>query len=523
LVDLLAAHDRSTDLKRQFPSWPSWTLSARQLCALDLLVTGALSPLRGFMGRGDYEAVTQTGRLSDSTLWPVPIVMDVDDATARMTEKHGALVLRDEEGRALAALHVDDVWTLSGRSGPCLGGRVEAIERPIGYDFPALRRTPAQVRADLEARAKTDVLGYHPVGPLHRADVEETCSMLDEIDGHLLLLPIVGPVRPGDIDHYVRVRCYQAALRAYPADRATLALLPLAPVLESVAPAGPSATLCRAIVARNFGCTHTVGGTDEEDRLLTQHESELGVRSVRAREMVFVPARDQFVRADRVEPNTPVSRFTSADLAVAFERGEAVPGWFSFPDVLAELRRVHVPRTKQGFTVFFTGLSGAGKSTIANVLAVRLSEIGGRVVSLLDGDLVRRHLTSELGFSKAHRDLNVNRIGFVASEVTRCGGAALCAAIAPYDEARRGVRTMIHKSGGFVLVHVATPIGVCEARDRKGLYAKARAGTLEHFTGISDPYEVPTDAEIVIDATNTTPDAAADRIIAWLTTERYLS
>jgi sulfate adenylyltransferase len=518
LVDLLAADERSADLRRQFRSWPSSTLSARQLCSLELLITGAFSPLRGFMGRRDYDAVTQTGRLSDSTLWPVPIVMDVDDATARMTEQHGALVLRDEEGRALAALHVDDVWTPSGASRVCIGGRVEAIERPIGYGFPALRRTPAQVRADLESRAQTDVLGYHPVGPFHRADVEETCSMLDEIDGHLLLLPVVGPVRPGDSDHYVRVRCYQAAPRAYPANRVTLALLPLAPVLESGACSAAHATLCRAIVARNFGCTHAVRGADQED----QYDAELGIKAVRARAMAFVPARQRFVRADRLEPDTTVARFSSSDLAAAFENGDPVPDWFSFPDVLAELRRVHVPRGRQGFTVFFTGLSGAGKSTIANVLAVRLSEIGGRVVSLLDGDLVRRHLTSELGFSKAHRDLNVRRIGFVASEVTRCGGAALCAAIAPYDEARRGVRAMIQASGGFVLVHVATPISICEARDRKGLYAKARAGTLEHFTGISDPYEVPTDAEIVIDATNTTPEAAADRIIAWLTTERYL-
>jgi sulfate adenylyltransferase len=335
--------------------------------------------------------------------------------------------------------------------------------------------------------------------------------------------------KPGDVDHYTRVRCYQSVLQAYPHGMAKLALLPLAMRMG-----GPREALWHAIIRRNHGCTHLVVGRDhagpgrdsagkpfygpyDAQALLEANQDAIGMRMVPSREMVYLPAQQKYVAEDAVPSGATVARLSGTELRQLLTRGEPIPEWFSFPSVVRELRRTHPPRSRQGFTVFFTGLSGAGKSTIANILLVRLLADGGRPVTLLDGDLVRQHLTSELGFSKAHRDLNVQRIGFVASEITRHGGVAICAAIAPYDDARRKVRSMIEPAGGYLLVHVATPLAVCEARDHKGLYAKARAGVLQQFTGISDPYESPADADIVLDGSATAPDMASERILQELT------
>jgi sulfate adenylyltransferase len=345
----------------------------------------------------------------------------------------------------------------------------------------------------------------------------------------------VGTTKPGDVDHYTRVRCYQAVQRAYPPGSVALALLPLAMRM-----AGPREALWHAIIRRNYGCTHLIVGRDhagpgrdaqgvgfygpyDAQELLKMHEGEIGVQMIPSREMVYVPEWQQYVPDDSVPAGVRVWSVSGTELRRLLTRGDAIPDWFTFPDVIRELRRAHPPRSRQGFTVFFTGLSQAGKSTIANVLSVRLLEHGGRPVTLLDGDLVRRHLTSELGFSKAHRDLNIQRIGYVAAEITRHGGVAICAAIAPYDAMRRSVREMVEVVGGFVLVHVATPLDVCERRDRKGLYAKARAGVLTEFTGISDPYEAPTDADIIVNAAETSPEDAAAQILELLSGRGYVA
>jgi sulfate adenylyltransferase len=338
----------------------------------------------------------------------------------------------------------------------------------------------------------------------------------------------VGLTKPGDVDHFTRVRCYEKVLRQYPEQTTALSLLPLAMRM-----AGPREALWHAIIRRNYGCTHLIVGRDhagpgndssgrpfygayDAQELFAQHQEELGVTMVPFRNLVYSQGRAQYVPEDEVEAGEQVLNLSGTELRRRLQQGLEIPDWFTFPEVAEELRRTHPPRHKQGFTVFFTGLSGSGKSTIANALVVKLLELGGRPVTLLDGDVVRKHLSSELGFSREHRDLNIQRIGYVASEITKNGGIAVCAPIAPYARTRARVREMIEPLGGFIEVHVATPLEVCEARDRKGLYAKARAGILKEFTGISDPYEAPEDPELRIDTAELTPDLAAHRILVKL-------
>ena len=339
---------------------------------------------------------------------------------------------------------------------------------------------------------------------------------------------------PGDVDHYTRVRCYQALLPHYPQHTVELALLPLAMRMG-----GPREALWHGIIRKNYGCTHFIIGRDhagpgnrsdgkpfygpyDAQELFREHEAELGMEMVPFRLMVYLEDRDAYAPVDEVPEGARTLEISGTDLRDRLATGREIPEWFTFPEVASELRRTHPPRHRQGFTVFFTGLSGAGKSTVANVLLVKLLEIGGRPVTLLDGDIVRKNLSSELGFSKPHRDLNIRRIGFVASEITKNGGIAICAPIAPYEATRREVREQVAPGGGFVLVHVATPLAVCEQRDRKGLYAKARAGILKEFTGISDPYEEPTDADLVLDTTLLTPEEAAQAVLLHLEREGYV-
>jgi sulfate adenylyltransferase len=369
---------------------------------------------------------------------------------------------------------------------------------------------------------------------MHRAHQELTLRAAKEHDAHLLIHPVVGMTKPGDVDHYTRVRCYQALLKRYPSDTVALSLLPLAMRMG-----GPREAVWHAIIRKNFGCTHLIVGRDhagpgsdsngnpfygpyDAQELLREFEEELGVSMVPFRLMVYSGDDDAYMPIDEVPEGKKTLSISGTELRERLASGASIPEWFTYPEVVAELRRSHPPKDKQGFTVFFTGLSGSGKSTVANALMVKLLEIGGRPVTLLDGDLVRRNLSSELGFSKEHRDLNIQRIGFVASEITKHGGIAICAPIAPYDRIRKVVRENVESSGGFILVHIATPLEVCEQRDRKGLYAKARAGIIKEFTGISDPYEVPDDAELVIDTTDITPEEAAKIVLDRLASEGHL-
>ncbi len=557
-MDLLVDEERANELKRGSRDWPSWDLTPRQLCDVELLLGGGFSPLRGFLGRDDYAGVCERMRLADDTLWPIPITLDVPDDVAGRLEVGGRLALRDAEGVMLAVLHVEEVYRpdrmaeaqavygTTDRTHPgvahllddthpnYVGGRLEGIHLPVHYDFPPLRRTPAQLRAEFVELGWRHVVAFQTRNPMHRAHQELTLRAAKEAEANLLVHPVTGVTKPGDVDHYTRVRCYQALMPRYPRYTALLSLLPLAMRM-----AGPREAVWHAIIRKNYGCTHFIVGRDhagpgadgngipfygpyDAQALLRKHEAELGVQMVPFRMMVYLQDQDQYVPEDEVPEGSRVASISGTELRRRLADGRELPEWFTFPEVARELRRSHPARAKQGFTVFFTGLSGSGKSTIANALMVKLLEMGGRPVTLLDGDLVRKHLSSELGFSKEHRDLNIHRIGFVAAEITKNGGIALCAPIAPYAAVRRDVRAMVSRGGGFTLVHVATPLEVCEQRDRKGLYAKARAGIIKEFTGISDPYEEPEDAEVVIDTTTTSPDEAAQEIILYLERQGYI-
>ncbi len=559
LVDLLVGPRRATELQDESRPWPSWDLTPRQLCDLELLANGGFSPLRGFMARADYESVRDRMRLADGTLWTMPITLDVAEAVATSLVPGSMLALRDPEGVMLAALHVEEVWTadrvaeaeavfgttnhehpgvatLLERSHPYLvGGRIEAIHLPAHYDFRSLRLTPAELRAEFARLGWSRVVAFQTRNPMHRAHQELTSRAARETGANLLIHPVVGMTKPGDVDHYTRVRCYQSILATYPPRMAKLSLLPVAMRMG-----GPREAVWHAIIRKNYGCTHFIVGRDhagpgsdssgrpfygpyDAQELLRRHEDELGVEMVPFQNMVYVQELDRYFPEDQVPARATVLNLSGTELRRRLQRGADIPRWFSFPEVARELQRTHPPRTRQGFTVFFTGLSGSGKSTTANVLLVKLLERGGRPITLLDGDLVRKHLSSELGFSKEHRDINIRRIGFVASEITKNGGVAICAPIAPYASVRREVRAIIEPSGGFVLVYAATPLEVCEQRDRKGLYAKARAGLIPRFTGISDPYEPPEDAEVVLHTEKMSPEQAADLVIQHLEVEGFLA
>ncbi|MCZ6476521.1 MAG: bifunctional sulfate adenylyltransferase/adenylylsulfate kinase, partial [Gammaproteobacteria bacterium] len=409
-----------------------------------------------------------------------------------------------------------------------LGGRLYGVEAPNHYDFKHLRDSPAQVRERFAKLGWRRVVAFQTRNPMHRAHQELTFRAAKEMEANLLIHPVVGMTKPGDVDHFTRVRCYEQVLHHYPDQTTMLSLLPLAMRM-----AGPREALWHALIRKNYGCTHFIVGRDhagpgvdsngkpfygpyDAQELMQSYADELDITMVPFKNMVYVEDRAEYQPQDEVAEGTEILQISGTELRRRLREGLEIPEWFSFPEVIAELRKTHPPRYRQGFTVFFTGLSGSGKSTIANALMVKLLELGGRQITLLDGDIVRKNLSSELGFSKEHRDLNILRIGYVASEITKNGGIALCAPIAPYSATRRLVRDLIEPLGGFLEVHVATPLEVCESRDRKGLYAKARAGLIKGFTGIDDPYEDPDDPEMRIDTTDLTPDLAAHRILIKL-------
>ena len=539
-------------VKRGAGSRKSWDLTERQLCDLELLMNGGFSPLEGFMSQADYESVLTDMRLASGALWPIPITLDVSPAFAEKVEIGETIDLRDREGVLNATMTITDRWSPDKRAEAVavygaddkahpavrylhdhagsvyLGGKVQGIEAPMHYDFKHLRDTPQELRDRFKKLGWRRVIAFQTRNPMHRAHQELTFRAAQSAEANLLINPVVGMTKPGDVDHFTRVRCYEKLIGHYPEQTTTLSLLPLAMRM-----AGPREAVWHAIIRKNYGCTHLIVGRDhagpgnnsagkpfygpyDAQELFKQHEQELDITMVAFPNLVYSESRVQYVPEDKVEPNEKVLSLSGTELRRRLQEGLDIPEWFSFPEVVEELRKTHPPRHKQGFTVFFTGLSGSGKSTIANALLVKLLELGGRPVTLLDGDHVRKNLSSELGFSREHRDLNILRIAYVASEITKNGGIAICAPIAPYAATRQKVRDMIEPQGGFLEIHVATSIEVCESRDRKGLYAKARAGIIKEFTGISDPYEAPEKPEMRIDTGELTPDLAAHRILIKL-------
>jgi sulfate adenylyltransferase len=559
LVQLIASAERSAELKAHSREWPSWDLTGRQLCDLELLLSGGFSPLQGFMTRADYEGVCHKMRLASGVLWPMPITLDVtEDFAKKLQPGSSKVALRDAEGVMLAVLHVEEVWQPDrkaeaqsvfgstsaahpgadyaiNKSNPWyVGGKLEGVQAPSHYDFKTIRLTPAELRAEFARLGWRRVVAFQTRNPMHRAHVELTFRAAKTVEANLLIHPSVGMTKPGDVDYFTRVRCYQLLLSKYPPGTVKLSLLPLAMRMG-----GPREAIWHALIRKNHGVTHLIVGRDhagpgkdtdgkpfygpyEAQELFKKHEKDIGVTMVPFSMMVYLENQDCYVPDNEVPQGARVLNISGTELRDRLNEGRDIPAWFTYPEVVRELRRSYPPRHKQGVTIFFTGLSGSGKSTIANVLLTKFLEMGGRPVTILDGDLVRKHLSSELGFSKEHRDINIRRIGYVASEITKNGGIAICAPIAPYDAVRKHVRQMIEPYGGFILVHIATPIETCEERDRKGLYAKARAGIVKEFTGVSDPYEAPTDAEVVINTADLSAEEAAQEIILHLEQQGFI-
>jgi len=555
---LLVDKERAQDLKREAVHLPSWDLTFRQIWDLELLANGAFAPLTGYLGKADYEGVCDKMRLADGSLWPMPITLDVSEDVAGTLTSGSRIALRHPEGMVLAVLTVSDVWTPDKeaealgvlgttddghpgvfelmRGNPVyVGGKIEGVELPPHHTFRHLRHTPAELKHEFERLGWHKVVAFQTRNPMHRAHVELARRAAAQIEGNLLIHPVVGMTNPGDVDYFTRVRCYEAVLEHTPAHSAMVSLLPLAMRMG-----GPREAVWHAVIRRNHGCTHFIVGRDhagpsnpktgegfygpyDAQELLQKHTEEIGIEMVPFEEMVYVEDRGEYMPASLVPEGARVLNISGTELRRRLRDGSDIPEWFTYPEVIKELRLRFPDRSRQGFTVFLTGLSGSGKSTIANVLMAKLMEIGTRPVTLLDGDIVRKNLSSELGFSKEHRDLNIRRIGFVASEITKNRGIAICAPIAPYRSVRREVRQLIDSLGAFIEVHVAAPIEVCEARDRKGLYAKARAGLIKGFTGIDDPYEEPENAEIVLDTAALTVEESAAQILLYFENEGFIA
>ncbi len=561
LKPLLVGEAQAQTLKSESLDMPSLTLSQRQLCDLELLMNGGFTPLDGFMDRETYAHVLNSMRLPDGKLWPIPVVLDITRERAEALEVGARVALRDQEGLALAILEVSGKWEadkhtegqqvygttsahhpgvrhLHERIGEIyVGGRVSGIRLPTHYDHQELRHSPRELGRFFDRLGWRRVIAFHTSRPMHRRERELTLDAAREARGHLLLHPVAGVTMHHDLAHFARIKCYQEILRHYPQQLAALSLLPLATRC-----AGPREALWHAIIRRNYGCTDFIvehdhaspvlpsaAGSDTlyprhaAQELAREHELELGISIFPASQLGYSPKARRYVPVGGAGvPEEETVPFGDADLAARIAGQEEVPEWFTYPEVIERLRAVYPAPREQGITLFFTGLSGSGKSTLAKIMYGKFIEEGRRSVTLLDGDIVRHHLSSELGFSKAHRDINVRRIGFVASEITKNRGVAICAPIAPYAGTRRDVREMVEAHGAMVEVYVCTPLEVCEARDRKGLYARARKGLIPEFTGISDPYEVPEHPEITIDTTNLTPMQAAQEIFLHLFAKGYL-
>ncbi len=534
-------------------------LNSRQLCDLELLLNRGLYPLAGYMGQETYDEVISSMRLPDKTVWPIPVCLDVSEKIAHSVDIGSRVALNDEEGFLLAILTVTDLWkpdkkreaqAIYGTDDPTLhpevqhlyfqvgqwylGGTLEGVSLPIHYDFQEFRLSPSETVRRFTMNGWRRVLGFHTDEYLHCAHKEMIVTAAREAGAAIFLQPVADLSHPGNMDHYTQVRCYQAFTKKLPNNMITLALTPY-----RSRKAGPKEALWQAIIRKNFGCSHFMVAEDHADpfigtgngdrfyplgaaqKMVSQYAQETGIDMVPQRKMGYIQEKGQYVVLDQLESSEAAS-VSSEELLRRLKLGLDIPSWFSYPEIVDELQYIFPPRSKQGFTILLSGLSGSGKSTIAKVLLVKFMEMRDRPVTLLDGDIVRKNLSSELSFSKEHRNLNVTRIGFVASEITKNGGIALCAPIAPYEESRQANRKLISQYGGYIEVHVSTPIEICEQRDRKGLYAKARSGKIKGVTGITDPYEVPTNPALTINTSEITPMEAVQEILLHLEEQGYV-
>jgi sulfate adenylyltransferase len=506
-------------LPAELAAWPTWAPDEEQLGELELITSGAYAPLKGYLGTADLAAVAERGELADGTPWPVPVTLTVP--VAAVPEGASRLVLQDPEGSPLAFIEITEQVPTADRSALRLAGPVTALRPPEHGPFRALRQAPVDVRTSL---GPGSVLALATRRPLGQRQIGQLRHYADQLRARILLLPLVaGPAdlvtRPDSL-----VRAVLAAARQLPASTAVVpvSLPPRSDLTEEL--------LAGAVVAAAYGATHLLvdaGGVGRDSRTRSDESdfdlSKFGIEILAEGEWAYDPAAEVWRPLGLIESGLERGELSDGELGELLDAGGAVPAWLMPAAVTEELRRARPPRVRRGVVVFFTGLSGSGKSTLAKDLRDALLERGDRTVSLLDGDLVRRLLSAGLTFSREDRDLNIARIGYVATEVARHGGIAICAPIAPYAAARAGVRRMVSEVGNFVLVHVSTPLEVCEARDRKGLYAQARAGIIGSFTGISDPYEEPDDADLVIDTSVVSRHDAVAAVLTHLTRGGWLA
>jgi sulfate adenylyltransferase len=554
LVNLLVPGEEQQSWLDQANQYPSIQLTDRALHDLELLAVGGFSPLKTFMGEDDYQRVLTEMRLASGELFPIPITLTItkEDLPARGEW----ITLRDSRNYIIAVMRIEEVFrwdpTREARlvlgstdhrhplvsemeqwGDLCISGELRVINLPIYYDFMDIRRSPAETRALLEAIGNQDVVAFQTRNPMHRVHEALTKRALDQVPGSLLIHPVVGLTKPGDVDHYTRVRVYKALVENYYDDSTVLSLLPLAMRM-----AGPREALWHAIIRRNYGANHFIIGRDhagpgndsngnpfygpyEAQKMLDQYRDEIGVKAVSFNELVYIEEEDRYVARENAPENATAAYISGTQVREDYlAKGKELPAWFTRPETAQILKETYPPRHKQGLCIWFTGLSGSGKSTIANALSPMLLE-RGRQATTLDGDVVRTHLSKGLGFSKEDRDTNILRIGFVAGEIARHSGTVICAAISPYSKTRNEARKMVGEDR-FVEVYVSTPLEVCEERDVKGLYAKARSGEIKGFTGIDDPYEEPVDPEITVNTVDTTPQDCAQEIIEFLEEQGYL-
>lgn len=555
LVDLIVSGPDREEWFSKAGGLTSIQLSGRSLCDLELLASGAFSPVNRFMGQEDYRSVLKDMRLADGTLFPIPITLPITPESG--VEVGQEIALRNAKNDLLAVMKVEELyeWDVEDEAKSVCGttdarhplvaemhgwgkryvsGSLHVLDLPKHFDFTDLRMTPRAMRRRLAGIGHKNVVAFQTRNPLHRVHEEMTKRAAESVDGALLLHPVVGQTKPGDVDHYTRVRSYKAIYENhYDPDRTALSLLPLAMRM-----AGPREALWHAIIRRNYGVNHFIVGRDhaspgldsqgrpfygpyDAQQLLAMHSAEVGVEMMPFSELLYLPDEDRYEEADKISADTKTLSISGSKVREEYlNAGKLLPDWFTRPEVAAILAQSYPPREQQGFCVWFTGLSGAGKSTITDALTEMLMEYG-RQLTVLDGDVVRTHLSRGLGFSKEDRDTNILRIGYVAAEIVRHGGVAICAAVSPYRAARNEVRNMVGAEN-FIIAYVNTPIEVCEQRDIKGLYAKARRGEVKGFTGVNDPYEAPVDPDLVLETTNCAPEHNAAQIIAYLVARGFL-
>ncbi|KAI9025317.1 sulfate adenylyltransferase [Phycomyces nitens] len=552
---------KQDQLRAEAATLPSLVLTDRQLCDLELILNGGFSPLEGFLNQKDYNSVVKDIRLANGVLWSMPITLDVSQkeiTDLKIAPKQRITLLDSRDYEPLAILTVEDVYKpdksfeaknvfgADDSAHPAVhylhtiakdfyvGGSLQAVQPLSHYDYVSNRYTPSELRAHFKKLQWTRVVAFQTRNPMHRAHRELTVRAARQRKAHLLIHPVVGLTKPGDIDHYTRVRVYKALMPKYPNGMAELSLLPLAMRMG-----GPREAVWHALIRKNHGVTHFIVGRDhagpgknsqgvdfygpyDAQELCEKYKSEIGIEIVPFQMVTYCPDSDEYLPADEVPEGIKTLNISGTELRRRLKTGLPIPEWFSYPEVVRVLRQSHPPRDQQGFTVFFTGLHASGKNAIARALQVSLNQESTRSVSLLLGENVRQELSSELGFSKRDRDTNIARQAFVAGELTRAGAAAIVAPIAPYDDARQKARKEIEKYGGFYLIHVATPLAECERLDRDGVYERARKGEIKEFTGINDPYEQPKNADLTVDITKQSIAQAVHEIILLLEKDGYI-